>query len=353
MTVGLNSRYKCKIMKYVIVGAGWYGCHIACFLVKNKEQIIIIDKANDFFTGSSSKNQNRLHLGFHYPRSIETINECKYGYSKFVARYSQFITRIPNNNYYISKSLSKISVEEFIKNMGEAGLDYTSLPTGSDILLNLKGLENTCFNTREMYIDHRKARAHFKDTLTRYLQQCPDEAFISLNSIKAHLELDESDVIINCTYNQLNPIEYEKYELYISLIYRIDSIDTFAVTIMDGPFFSIYPYDIENKLYTVTSVEHGVLYSGQSLIDTSVSYEQLTDTRNKIEALLDDYIDNWRSQFEYVDYNLSWKTKPLTTSDDRSVRINREGNVINIYGGKITGIFNAEKYLENLLLKDS
>jgi len=342
-----------SVMKYVIVGAGWYGCHIASFLLKNNKEIIIIDKANDFFTGSSSKNQNRLHLGFHYPRSIETINECKYGYTQFIAKYSQLITTIPNNNYYISRALSKMSIQEFIEKIDEAGLDYTSLATARHTLLNLKGIEDTCFNTKEMYIDHRNARAHFKDTLSRYLQQCSDEIFISLNSIKTHLELDESDVIINCTYNQLNPIEYEKYELYISLIYRIDSIDTFAVTIMDGPFFSIYPYDIENKLYTVTSVEHGVLYSGQSLIDTSVSYEQLTDTRNKIEALLDDYIDNWRSQFEYVDYNLSWKTKPLTTSDDRSVRINREGNVINIYGGKITGIFNAEKYLENLLLKDS
>lgn len=339
-------------MKYVIVGAGWYGCHIASFLVKNNKQIIIIDKANDFFTGSSSKNQNRLHLGFHYPRSIETINECKYGYSQFVERYSQLITPIPNNNYYISRTLSKISVEDFIKNIDEAGLDYTSLPTASHISVNLKGLEDTCFNTREMYIDHRKAQTHFKDTLSRYLQQCPDETFISLNSIKADLELDESDVIINCTYNQLNPIEYEKYELYISLIYKID-IDPFAITIMDGPFFSIYPYDIENKLYTVTSVEHGVLYSGQSVIDTSASSEQLADRRNKIEGLLDDYIDNWRSQFEYIDYNLSWKTKPLTTSDDRSVRINREGNVINIYGGKITGIFNAEKYIEKILLKDS
>lgn len=340
-------------MKYVIVGAGWYGCHIASVLLKNNKDIIIIDKANDFFTGSSSKNQNRLHLGFHYPRSIETINECNYGYTQFIEKYSQLITTIPNNNYYISRALSKMSIQEFIEKIDEAGLDYTSLASARHTLLNLKGLEDICFNTKEMYIDHRKARTHFKDTLSRYLHQCSDETFISLNSIKTHLELDESDVIINCTYNQLNPIEYEKYELYISFIYRVDSIDTFAVTIMDGPFFSIYPYDIENKLYTVTSVEHGVLYSGQSLIDTSVSYEQLTDTRNKIEALLDDYIDNWRSQFEYVDYNLSWKTKPLTTSDDRSVRINREGNVINIYGGKITGIFNAEKYLENLLLKDS
>ena len=78
-------------MKYVIVGAGWYGCHIASLLVKNNKEILIIDKANDFFTGSSSKNQNRLHLGFHYPRSMETIHECKYGYEQFVKKYNHCI----------------------------------------------------------------------------------------------------------------------------------------------------------------------------------------------------------------------------------------------------------------------
>jgi hypothetical protein len=339
-------------MKYVIVGAGWYGCHIASVLLKNNKDVIIIDKANDFFTGSSSKNQNRLHLGFHYPRSIETINECKYGYTKFIERYGQLITYVPNNNYYISKALSKINIQEFIKKMDEAGLDYTSLATDSDSSLNLKGLEDVCFNTREMYIDHRKTGSYFKNTLSKYFLQCPDKVFISIDSIKAHLKLDNSDIIINCTYNQLNPIEYEKYELYISLIYKID-IDLFAITIMDGPFFSIYPYDIENKLYTVTSVDYGVIYSGPSLIDTSISDRQLAETRKKIEGLLDNYIDHWRNKFIYEGYNISWKTKAATMTDDRSVRINRDGNVINIYGGKITGIFNAEKYIEEVLLKDS
>jgi hypothetical protein len=339
-------------MKYVIVGAGWYGCHIASLLVKNNKEILIIDKANDFFTGSSSKNQNRLHLGFHYPRSMETIHECKYGYEQFVKKYNQLISHIPNNNYYISKTLSKINIQEFIKKIDEAGLDYTSLATDRTGPLNLKGLEDHCFNTREMYIDHRKATRHFKDTLSKYLHKCPDKVFSSIYSIKEYLGLDNSDILINCTYNQLNAIEYEKYELYISLIYKID-IDIFAITIMDGPFFSIYPYDIENKLYTVTSVEHGVIYSGESLIDASINHGQFTEIREKIERLLDEYIDHWRTHFIYEGYNLSWKTKAETTTDDRSVRINRDGNVINIYGGKITGIFNAEKYIEKVLLKDS
>lgn len=341
-------------MKYVVIGAGWYGCHLASYLIEQNKEVYIIDKSNDFFTGSSSKNQNRLHLGFHYPRSIETMNECKYGYMQFINKYKQLISLIPNNNYYISKMRSKINIHEFIEKINEAELYYNIFYiSDNNIALSLKGLEYIYFNTNEMYIDHRKASIYFKDNLLKYLNKCPEEVFTSIDSIKNYLQLDETDIILNCTYNQLNPIEYDKYELYISLIYKIENIDIFAITIMDGPFFSIYPYDIEKKLYTVTSVEHGVIYSGKQLINTEITDEQLTEKRTCIEKLLDEYIDNWRNYLNYIDYNLSWKTKPLTTTDDRSVRINRDGNIINIYGGKITGIFEAEKYIGELLLKDA
>lgn len=49
-------------MKIAIIGAGWIGCHLAHKL-KNNHKITIYDK-EDIFSGSSSNNQNRLHLGF-------------------------------------------------------------------------------------------------------------------------------------------------------------------------------------------------------------------------------------------------------------------------------------------------
>ena len=342
-------------MKYIIVGAGWYGCHIASYLLRENKEVIIIDKANDLFTGSSSKNQNRLHLGFHYPRSIETIEECKRGYTKFVNTYPQLVRSIPNNTYYISKVGSRISINEFIKNIDKYELDYEICDTMKIYNpLHIKGLEDKCFNTNELYIDHKNAYIHFKSILSEYLRKdIPDHIFKSVEYIKDYFDLDSNDMLINCTYNHLNPIECDTYELYLSLIYRIENIDTFAITIMDGPFFSIYPYDIENKLYTVTSVEHGVVYRGKQIVASEIRYDKFTESRGQIEALLDEYMDNWREHLVYVDYNLSWKTKPLTITDDRSVRIHRDDNVINIYGGKITGIFEAEKYIESILLKDS
>ena len=82
-------------MRILIIGAGWYGCHLATVLLKRGIYVYIVDKSNDFFQGSSSKNQNRLHLGYHYPRSDDTITECKEGYTQFCEQYANIIVKFP------------------------------------------------------------------------------------------------------------------------------------------------------------------------------------------------------------------------------------------------------------------
>ena len=67
--------------KIAIIGAGWFGCHIAHQIKKklNKFDIKLYEKEKDIFLGASSNNQNRLHLGFHYPRSKQTRLQSKNG----------------------------------------------------------------------------------------------------------------------------------------------------------------------------------------------------------------------------------------------------------------------------------
>ena len=81
----------------LIIGAGIYGSHAAMTLKKLGIIFKIADKNNDFFKESSSKNQNRLHLGFHYPRSYDTRQECINGYTKFVNTYPFAAKNVPNN----------------------------------------------------------------------------------------------------------------------------------------------------------------------------------------------------------------------------------------------------------------
>ena len=59
-------------MNVLIVGAGIFGCSIAHELSKNKINVTIVDSNSDIMLNASKNNHNRLHLGFHYPRSKET-----------------------------------------------------------------------------------------------------------------------------------------------------------------------------------------------------------------------------------------------------------------------------------------
>jgi L-2-hydroxyglutarate oxidase LhgO len=68
----ISNKYFKSYKKIAVIGAGWFGCHIAYQLIKKNYSVKIYEERNDIFCGASGNNQNRLHLGFHYPRSLIT-----------------------------------------------------------------------------------------------------------------------------------------------------------------------------------------------------------------------------------------------------------------------------------------
>ncbi len=66
---------------------------------------------------------------------------------------------------------------------------------------------------------------------------------------------------------------------------------------------------------------------------------------NKISTDYTDFTNN----FKYVDYFISYKNKFDYINDDRSLYIQDDDNIIIFIGGKITGIFEMEKYIRNKL----
>ena len=55
------------------------------------KKFFIFEKGSEIFTQSSYKNQNRLHLGFHYARSYKTRKLCRDGHYKFIRDYGRHI----------------------------------------------------------------------------------------------------------------------------------------------------------------------------------------------------------------------------------------------------------------------
>lgn len=310
--------------KILILGAGWYGCHAAMILLRHNIDFKIYDITNGFFNKSSSKNQNRLHLGFHYSRSAKTRRECLIGFDKFMKTYGFLTVEIPKN-YYIVDNKSLLDYETYCNIYTYEHVSYNKVEPDLEFDF-IKDKYEGAIKVDERFINFRKTKSYFEKILAPYL-------------IYYNNDNDEDyDYIFNCTYSKLEDMYYEDC---ISLIYQYKGTDLFATTLMDGKFFSIYPYDIEKGLYTLTDVEH-------------TPFKEIDDIDSKIikmEAKVKQYIPDFDDWFVYKDHMISRKTKSNNNSDDRSFLCSSTDDREYIMtGGKITGIFAMEDFIINEIL---
>ena len=56
----------------VIIGGGIFGCLVALELSYLKRKVIILEQNSSLMIGATLNNQNKLHLGYHYPRDLNT-----------------------------------------------------------------------------------------------------------------------------------------------------------------------------------------------------------------------------------------------------------------------------------------
>ena len=82
--------------KIMIIGAGWMGCHLT-YVLKSLGHHITLYEQNGIFNGMSGANTNRLHMGYHYPRSHQTRSQSKNGFKKFINKYPNLLRKIKNN----------------------------------------------------------------------------------------------------------------------------------------------------------------------------------------------------------------------------------------------------------------
>ena len=93
----------CK--KILIIGAGIHGTFIAKYLKKYDAKITIIEKNTKILFETSRATHNRANRGYHYPRSLETFNECKNAYNYFKKNYNKYLKQIPS--FYCIENKSK------------------------------------------------------------------------------------------------------------------------------------------------------------------------------------------------------------------------------------------------------
>jgi len=335
-------------MDICIIGSGWYGLHCAT-LLQNKHNITILEKENDIFCKSSFYNQNRLHLGFHYPRCVETQTMCKTNFDLFIKTYGCVVEDISNNAYFISKD-SLLTYNDFFEIFKN---EKIIVKKNNDLL---KNVYDNYLIVNEKIINSKKAKQLFNEKINNS-KIITNFMVKTITKINGKLAINDEmlfDKIIDCTNNQMELSKFEyKFEKTISLVYSMKKqMSVNAITIMDGLFFSLYPINNNFNLYTLTHVKYTPFdINNKYQRQINMDYDFFHKLKCKMESDVLTYFPDFNEYFEYVNYFISDKTKLSNNmNDSRCCIIEENENVISVNCGKIIGIFEFETYLKKYLL---
>jgi len=243
-------------MKVAIVGAGIFGSTIAIKLAHGGFKIDLFEKESDILQAASGINQYRLHRGYHYPRSVETALSSKRAEKSFRAEYKEALLDKDEHYYCLAKEGSKVSKEKFLNFCDKCDLEYEKVnldfvePSMIQLTIKVKEFLINPIRLREIVWQ----RLHL------------NKVNVILNRPFSSKDIDDYDLVINCSYANLNHIlknfsgliENYQFELCEKPILKLpESFKRKSVVVMDGPFFCIDSY-ADTDLHLMGNVVHAI-----------------------------------------------------------------------------------------------
>lgn len=329
-------------MKIRVLGGGWYGCHIAKTLRERGHYVVLCEVADKLFAGASGGNPARLHIGPHYPRSALTRAACRDHHAEFMAVYGSLTSAVPINLYAIARHDSMIDFGTYVQVL-KPEIELIQVRPEEYGLANCEGA--ILCGERHIVID--KARAYFSEAL---------QDVVCLNQPINVLDTEEVDWTIDCTFCANDETNIDRFEPCVTGLIR-GPVDR-AVTIMDGPFGSIYPWNEALGLCSLTSA----LYTPFS--KTCKTYAEAAEVLNRVkgepgraykqcERMREQMAHYWpasRTLFKHADTRLSIRAMPRSAADARLVDVVQVGKrVLRVRAGKIDAIFHAARMIDELI----
>jgi len=327
-------------MRVRILGAGFYGCHLGAAFKRDGHDVQIHEIKSHIFAGASGSIPARLHIGCHYPRSRLTRAACLEHRADFMAEYG-FLTRaVPVNLYAIAADHSLVDFDQYVATLRNE-IEFLTVHDPAEFgLQNVEGV----IQVGERHIVTDKARAYFETELADVLR---------CNTAPGDVDSDEWDYTIDCTFCANDSAGVDRYEP--CLVVLLEGPTDKAVTIMDGPFPSLYPWDENKRLCSLSSAlwtpfsktcktwgEARELLDGLKPRDTTNQIVAMTESMEHFYPALADY--------ELADYRLSIRAMPLSGADTRLVDVVRVGErALRVRAGKIDAIIAAEKMIREMI----
>jgi hypothetical protein len=349
-------------MKIAVIGAGIFGISSAIELAEI-HQVEVFERNNGILQSASGSNQYRVHRGYHYPRSQDTVEEIIKSEKSFKQVFSEAILTHFEHYYCIAKENSLTSAKQFVDFCNKFGLEFSY----SEISLVNKNSIDLCIVVKESVYDPEKLK---KICLQKLREK---NVKIHLNTEANEKIFEKFDRVIICTYANINnllrkfPHKQKDYQFELCekpVVKLPDSFANKSIVIMDGPFMCIDPLG-DTGLHLLCNVVHEVHHTNigkyhnvdkkyASLIDNGIiDNPSYTNFAKFIESAVK-FIPEIKTA-KHIGSMFTIRAVPprVEDTDARPTIVDTiNEKIIVIFSGKITTCINAAQEVKQLIDKN-
>lgn len=336
-------------MKYkiAVAGAGIYGTSIALGLANAGHSVTLYDPLG-VLRAASAINQFRIHSGYHYPRSSDTITELLESRKEFSDEFSEAIVQNIENYYAIPHNGSRTSPDNFEEKMGSFSLP---LKPAKPCWVNFNFIDR-CYQVSESIYDPNILRAVLQRRILAANIEFVEENFVNYKH-KGY------DFHVFATYGASGSHMHLFNDVRLQVVEKItmqlpDILQHKSLVVIDGPFTAFDPYgntklsQFGSALHTVhwqtNDPQEGVpeqyrnLLNNRELIATELThFELMKEEASKVALLCSDA--------EYKGSRFTIRlVEHAPNSDRRVMKISDvKDHSIHVFSGKVVGAVKAAK----------
>ena len=349
-------------MRIAIVGGGIFGITASIILAKN-HQVELFEKNNELLQSASGSNQFRIHRGYHYPRSPDTVKDIIESENSFKEVFSDAMLTNFEHYYCIAKENSLTSAKQFLDFCNKFQLEYTP----SQLQFMNKDSIEMCIRVKESIYDPEK----LKQICWKKLKD---------QNVKIHLGnkvsddlFEKFDRVVICAYTGINqllkqyPTQQNEYQFELCekpVVKLPESFKNKSVVIMDGPFMCIDPLG-NTGLHLLCNVVHEIHQTNigkypsinkkfVDLIDKGIiKNPSQTNFPKFIESTID-FIPKI-TEAKHVGSMFTYRAVPprVEETDARPTIVKEINNkIVTLFSGKITTCVEAARKVEKIFDKN-
>lgn len=256
-----------------------------------------------------------------------------------MAEYGHLTHGVRTNIYAIAEHESLVDFPTYCKVLKDE-IEYIRIPEPSEF--GLQHVEGAIL-TGERHVVIRKAVDHFTAAL---------DGRIRFN-MPPGLQADPSfDWTVDCSFCANESAGVDRYEPCLTAI--MEGPSDWAVTIMDGPFGSVYAYDEEHSLSSLTSSKYTPFARVPTWQEAKAILDGLSaaDVESRAASMYQQMAHYWPmvDSYRIVGHKLSIRALPKSGADARLVDVARVGErTLRVRAGKIDAVFYAEQLVKELI----